>query len=64
MKCCVMEGGVVLYDRCVCICVRCLQWGEMNWWQEWNFLLQDRKPQAVKTQSDFLTMGVKTPETC
>ena len=25
---------------------------------------QDRKPQAVKTQSDLLTMGVKTPETC
>jgi len=25
---------------------------------------QDRKGQAVKTQSDLLTMGVKTPETC
>ena len=25
---------------------------------------QDRKPQAVKMQSDLLTMGVKTPETC
>ena len=29
-----------------------------------NFLLQDRKSQAVKTQSDLLMMGVKTPETC
>jgi hypothetical protein len=27
-------------------------------------LQQDRKPQAVKTQSDLLTMGLKTPETC
>ena len=27
-------------------------------------LQQDRKPQAVKTQSDLLTMGVKKPETC
>jgi len=27
-------------------------------------LQQDRKSQAVKTQSDLLTMGVKTPETC
>ena len=25
---------------------------------------QDRKRQAVKKQSDLLTMGVKTPETC
>ena len=25
---------------------------------------QDRKRWAVKTQSDLLTMGVKTPETC
>jgi len=25
---------------------------------------QDRQPYAVKTQSDLLRMGVKTPETC
>jgi len=25
---------------------------------------QDRKPYAVKTQSDLLRMGVKTPEIC
>jgi len=29
-----------------------------------DFLLQDRKPQAVKTQSDLLTTGVKMPEIC
>jgi ligand-binding sensor domain-containing protein len=27
-------------------------------------LQQDRKPQAGKTQSDLLMMGIKMPETC
>jgi len=25
-----MEGGDVLYNRCVCICIRCLHSGEVN----------------------------------
>ena len=35
MKCCVMEGGVVLYNRCVCVCVCvymrsvCSLWGSL-----------------------------------
>jgi hypothetical protein len=30
MKYCVMKGGVVLCNRCACICVRCLHCVEVN----------------------------------
>ena len=30
MKYCFMEGGFVLCNHCVCICVRCLHCGEVN----------------------------------
>ena len=30
MKCCVMEGGVVLYNRYECIRIQCLHCEEVN----------------------------------
>ena len=72
MKCCVMEGGVVLYNRYVCICVKCLHCGNDYTLQHhppqhntsYRFHFTGQKTTGSVTQSDLLIMGVKTPKTC